>query len=292
MAGLLSRFTTFLPNTTILSNDHNQEFNRIVQLLNGTTTNLKIVLKTSDTGDPPLELDQLSTGPILKGFQGGIEKFRFRNDGSLRTPGIYDTNDNEQLLFTLTASAVNEFTVKNAATGNPPELQTTGGDGNISLKLVPKGTGVVKIQSGAPVANEDAANKLYVDGRTVGWSGTAFIVDPSTAALNSEDYPSVVVPAVATTFKITHIRVEYRAGSHTAGGSVTFKVTQRGSVNQDLGTISLDNTNNAPFTLYSNDIADVTLAAGDRMVFTISARSGTVSERNVSVFIEGVRNVS
>lgn len=89
MAGLLSRFTTFVPNATILSNDHNQEFNRIVQLLNGTTTNLKTVLKTSDAGDPPLELDQLSGGPILKGFQGGIEKFRVGNTGALT---IFDAN--------------------------------------------------------------------------------------------------------------------------------------------------------------------------------------------------------
>jgi len=50
----------------------------------------------------------------------------------------------ELLSFIETAEAVNEFTIKNAATGNAPELQATGGDSNIDLKLVPKGTGVVK----------------------------------------------------------------------------------------------------------------------------------------------------
>jgi len=42
-----------------------------------------------------------------------------------------------------TASAVNKFTVKDQVTGQPPELQATGGDANIDLKLVPKGAGKV-----------------------------------------------------------------------------------------------------------------------------------------------------
>ena len=43
------------------------------------------------------------------------------------------------------ASAVNELTVTNSATGNPVPLSATGGDTNISLNLVPKGTGEVQI---------------------------------------------------------------------------------------------------------------------------------------------------
>jgi len=42
-----------------------------------------------------------------------------------------------------TASAVNKFTMKDQVTGLPPELQATGSDANIDLKLVPKGTGKV-----------------------------------------------------------------------------------------------------------------------------------------------------
>lgn len=56
---------------------------------------------------------------------------------------IADANGNEQIVFTTTASAVNEFTVANAATGGAPELSVTGGDTNIDLKLNPKGTGKI-----------------------------------------------------------------------------------------------------------------------------------------------------
>jgi len=57
---------------------------------------------------------------------------------------IDDPNGNELIKFPSTvASAVNEITVSNAATGNPPKVETTGGDTNIGLNLVSKGTGEV-----------------------------------------------------------------------------------------------------------------------------------------------------
>jgi hypothetical protein len=54
---------------------------------------------------------------------------------------INDENDLEQIKFSTTASAINEFTVKNAAVGNAPDLQATGDDTNIDLNLTPKGIG-------------------------------------------------------------------------------------------------------------------------------------------------------
>lgn len=61
---------------------------------------------------------------------------------------LVDANGNESIILVSTASAVNEFTVVNAATGNAPELKASGGDTNIGIKLTPKGSGVVNISSG------------------------------------------------------------------------------------------------------------------------------------------------
>ena len=55
--------------------------------------------------------------------------------------GILDENSNEQITFTTSGSAVNEFTIANAGTGNAPELAATGGDASIDLNLTPKGVG-------------------------------------------------------------------------------------------------------------------------------------------------------
>lgn len=57
---------------------------------------------------------------------------------------IADINGNEEIIFSATASAVNELTVTNAATTGTPSIAATGGDTNISLNLVPKGTGTVQ----------------------------------------------------------------------------------------------------------------------------------------------------
>jgi hypothetical protein len=62
---------------------------------------------------------------------------------------IADANGNELLIFTTTASAVNELTYANAATGVSPTLTASGGDTNISISLVPKGTGGILIPNGA-----------------------------------------------------------------------------------------------------------------------------------------------
>jgi len=59
--------------------------------------------------------------------------------------GVNDTNGNELLKVTATASAVNELTLANAATGNGPTLSSTGDDTNIDLNITPKGTGEVNI---------------------------------------------------------------------------------------------------------------------------------------------------
>jgi len=57
------------------------------------------------------------------------------------TKSILDENSKEQIKFSTTASAINEFTVANAATGNAPNLSATGDDANIDLNITPKGYG-------------------------------------------------------------------------------------------------------------------------------------------------------
>ena len=51
----------------------------------------------------------------------------------------------ELLKFSETGSAVNELTIANAATTNDPTITATGGDANVGIGLVAKGTGVVQI---------------------------------------------------------------------------------------------------------------------------------------------------
>lgn len=78
---------------------------------------------------------------------------------------INDANSNEQIKFTATASAINEFTVTNAATGNAPEISATGGDTNIDLKITPKGSGKINLDGiKFPNADGTANQVLKTDG--------------------------------------------------------------------------------------------------------------------------------
>ena len=73
-------------------------------------------------------------------FSGNVT---FGGDIQINGGDIKDANGAESIKITSTSSAVNELTVVNSATGNPPEIQVTGDDTNIHLKLTPKGTGGV-----------------------------------------------------------------------------------------------------------------------------------------------------
>ena len=113
---------------------------------------------------------------------------------------ILDTNGNELFLLTATASAVNELTLANAATGNSPVLSATGDDSNIGITLTPKGTGEVVIAAGnlnygSTAVTATGAELNYSDLATLGTSAASkvFTADAnnltkvSGAVLNTED---------------------------------------------------------------------------------------------------------
>ena len=64
---------------------------------------------------------------------------------------ISDENNNEQIIFQTTASAVNELEITNGATGNPPILGASG-ETNVDLHIKPKGSGETIIGSGGAAA--------------------------------------------------------------------------------------------------------------------------------------------
>lgn len=94
------------------------------------------------------------------------------NDLSPQLGGMLDVNGNaigngteELIKFSETASAVNEVTVTNSATGNAPELSATGDDTNIDLKLTPKGTGKLVLDGlNFPTADGTTGQFLKTDG--------------------------------------------------------------------------------------------------------------------------------
>jgi len=101
--------------------------------------------------------------------------------------GINDENGNEQIIFQTTSSAVNQFDITNAATGNAPSISATGGDSNIDVAVIPKGTGETKIGTGAATATltSSGAYDLTLDTNGGTNSGTITITDGANGAITA-----------------------------------------------------------------------------------------------------------
>lgn len=71
-----------------------------------------------------------------------------------------DVNGNEIIKTAYVASAVNEVTVTNAATGNSPQLSMSGGDTNVGFDVKMKGTGKFRRPTIVQVPVGNATNSL------------------------------------------------------------------------------------------------------------------------------------
>lgn len=104
---------------------------------------------------------------------------------TLTTPKIVDTGSitddsgNEYIKFSKSASAVNEITVTNTATGTSPLISATGGDTNLDLRLSGKGTGKVYHSTGAYQALQSTG-----DGATVTFDMSASNINSVTLGGN------------------------------------------------------------------------------------------------------------
>lgn len=116
----------------------------------------------------------------------GIEG-RPLNDNS----ALEDVNDNEVIQFGVTASAVNHIKVTNSATGNSPIIEAVGGDTNIDINLVTKGTGrtVIERPQATHVINAQTGTTY-----TLALADQDAVVTMSNASANT-----LTIPANATT---------------------------------------------------------------------------------------------
>ena len=156
--------------------------------------------------------------------------------------GINDENGNEQIIFQTTSSAVNQFDITNAATGNAPSLSATGGDSNIDVAIVPKGTGETKIGTGAAAATltSSGAYDLVLDTNSGTNSGTVTITDGANGNITATPNGTGVVEVGGNTNAGTvqlncesnSHGIKLQSPAHSAGQSYTL-IFPTGNVTAD-----------------------------------------------------------
>ena len=204
---------------------------------------------------------------------------------------IADENSNEQIIFQTTSSAVNQFDITNAATGNAPSISATGDDSNIDIALIPKGTGETKVGTGSGNATitSSGAHDLILDTNSGTNSGTITITDGANGNITLTPNGTGDVVAVADTLTVGDAAAAATISSNGAG---TLTLTTGGasdlilSTNSgtDSGTITITDAANGNITISPNGSGNIVLdgltfpnADGSADQALVTDGSGTLS---------------
>ncbi len=170
---------------------------------------------------------------------------------------ILDTNGNQLALLTATSSAVNEFTIANAATGNGPTLSSTGDDTNIDINVTPKGTGdVVLAGDTVKVGDSGAAATLTSNGAgalTVTTGGAADLV----LSTNSGTDSSIITITDAAN---GNIALTPNGTGEVVVGSGTANATVTSSGAHDLILDTNSGTNSGTITITDGSNGNINIA--------------------------------
>ena len=240
-----------------------------VAIANGATV---IVYATANDGTNPDIVDcGFGTGDVtLTGTQTLTNK-------TLTSPAIgtsiLDVNGLQLALVTATGSAVNEFTIANAAAGAGPTLSATGDEANVDINLNPKGTGVLKSATAA----------IKVAGKETIWvPATAMYAETTNGAELAQTVLTAGNPELkafafdTSTAEAVQFNVSFPE-SWAFATAVTF---------QTMWSASSTDTGTGGFTLAGCSVAnnvDYDLAFGTAVANTALAASGTQDDLMINV---------
>jgi len=216
---------------------------------------------------------------IIKGGTGGSAEGKVK---------ITDSSDNEIAIFERTASAVNEFTITNNATGSNPSIAATGGDTNISVALTPKGNGLVVVPNGYE-SNVGSVDDALVTRRWV-LDNVVTATDDLTlraAISNGNDAENIgsLPNASGVTYYVTRIAINVTQAY--AGGSVDSMLITDGSAT--LATVSESDVTTTGSYIVDLDGATAT-AGGATLAINFKQSNGTTAATPTSgamtVFVE------
>ena len=216
---------------------------------------------------------------IIKGGTGG------NAEGKVK---INDSTDNEIAIFERTASAVNEFTITNNATGSNPSIAATGDDTNISVALTPKGNGLVVVPNGYE-SNVGSVDDALVTRRWVLDNVVTATDDLTLRASITNGNASENIGSLPNASGVTYFvtRIAINVSSAYSGGSVDSMLITDGSAT--LATVSESDVTTTGSYIIDLDGATAT-AGGATLAINFKQSNGTDAATPTSgamtVFVE------
>ena len=128
--------------------------------------------------------------------------------------GLFDENNNEQLIFQTTGSAVNYAELTNAATGNDVGLAVTGSDTNVGLSISTKGSGKIAFNDLAYIPQQ----AITSTSNAVAWDVQA---KPNAYHITTEN-TTFSAPTNGVEGAFICLEINYN-GSHTIGWNTVFE---------------------------------------------------------------------
>lgn len=197
---------------------------------------------------------------------------------------ILDTSSNELMKFTKVTSAVNEITVSNNSTGNNPIISATGEDTDISIQLVPKGIGTVRVRSGTPYLSFYNTTGGFEVGTVTGSGITASPgVDGFLQTAGQSFTYHDTHAAGKWIFASTVLGVQFNQPITDVNNNELIKWTSVASAVNEI-TVSNNSTGNAPIISATGSDSNISLKLAAKGTGTITIDNATGSYFNFTSY--------
>lgn len=268
----ISRLFDFTPNTPILSGEVDAEFNQIVNLLNGTSTNKDIVVRINDGSSPPIRTDQLGAGLLADWRKSGVTVITINNAGTI-------------------TSAVTTGTapISVASTTVCPNLNADMVDGIQGSALAPLAgatfTGNITISNTAPEViwvdtNNSKTMRIALDNTQWNWVNNTLVSTPLSMNTTTDVFTFGAIPVLPAANPTTNnqaVRKLYVDARFTSWSAAWFYVVPPGATEsvESVGRFTVPAGMTAPIAINSITacFAGGSHTSGGTLVFTIKKRN-------------------
>lgn len=182
-------------------------------ILDGTTNDVTVSVTDQATGAATLTVPNMGGVNQDMVLSSQTQTLTNKTITSGRYNELLDTNGNESLGLTATASAVNYLNLVNSATGSAVALNAAGDDANVSLNIAAKGIGAINLNASTTTITGD----LVVTGQTFAIDTIQVNAEDNNILLNSGYTVATSLPGGLTINYLPTGTATTVSGSFTAG---------------------------------------------------------------------------